>query len=138
VKGSSSLSFCRLPISLWFTSYLLLCPRLTDAPYSGYGASPPLPFPKWRLHSQGPHTLPFQGARHSPSRAQDIYSIQTQTLKSVNSRDPFQQAEDLNSGSLGISEKSHINKLRKSIGFVFRALKLQYPNNHASTGGANP
>jgi hypothetical protein len=58
------LSFCRLPISLWFTSYLLLCPKLTDAPYSGYGAYPPLPFPKWRLHSQGPHTLPFQGARH--------------------------------------------------------------------------
>jgi hypothetical protein len=64
MKGSSSLSFCRLPISLWFTSCLLLCPKLTDAPYSGYGAPPPLPFPKWRLHSQGPHTLPFQGARH--------------------------------------------------------------------------
>ncbi len=44
VKGSSSLSFCRLPISLWFTSYLFLCPKLTDAPYSGYGAPPPFLF----------------------------------------------------------------------------------------------
>jgi hypothetical protein len=63
VKGSSSSSFCRLSISLWFTSCLLLCPKLTDASHSGPGAHPPLPFPKWRLHSQGPHTLPFQGTR---------------------------------------------------------------------------
>ncbi len=60
MKGSSSLSSCRLSISLRFTSCRLLCPKLTDAPYSGPGACP-LPFPKWRLHSQGPHTLPSQG-----------------------------------------------------------------------------
>jgi hypothetical protein len=41
VKGSSSLSFCRLPISLRFTSCPLLCPKLTDAPYSGPGTRPP-------------------------------------------------------------------------------------------------
>ncbi len=63
LKGSSSLSFCRLPISLRFTSCLLLCPKLTDAPHSDPGTRPPLPFPKWRLHSQGPHTLPFQDTR---------------------------------------------------------------------------
>jgi hypothetical protein len=63
VKGSFFLSSCRLSISLRFTSCRLLCPKLTDAPYSGPGACP-LPFPKWRLHSQGPHTLPSQGATH--------------------------------------------------------------------------
>ncbi len=60
VKGSSSLSFCRLLISPRFTSCRLLCPKLTDAPYSGLGTRP-LPLPKWRLHSQDPHTLPSQG-----------------------------------------------------------------------------
>ncbi len=60
MKGSSSLSSCRLPISLRFTSCLLLCPKLTDAYYSGLGTRP-LPLPKWRLHTQGPHTLPSQG-----------------------------------------------------------------------------
>jgi hypothetical protein len=64
VKESSSLSFCRLPISLRFTSCLLLCLKLTDAPHSGPGTHPPLPLPRWRLHSQGPHTLPFQDTRH--------------------------------------------------------------------------
>ncbi len=64
VKGSSSLSFCRLPISPRFTSCHLLCPKLTDAPYSGPGSRPPLPFPKWRLHSQDPRTLPSQGTTH--------------------------------------------------------------------------
>ncbi len=63
VRGSSSLSFCSLPISLRFTSCLLLCPKLTDAPHSGPGTHPPLPLPKWRLHSQGLHTLPFQDTR---------------------------------------------------------------------------
>ncbi len=61
MKGSSSLFSCGLSISLRFTSCRLLCPKLTDAPYSGPGACP-LPLPKWRLHSQGPHTLPSQGA----------------------------------------------------------------------------
>jgi hypothetical protein len=72
--GSSSLSFCRLPILLWVTSSLLLCPKLTDAPYPSYGARPPLPFPRWRLHSQGPHTLPFQGTRQ----------VQTSVLSQLN------------------------------------------------------
>ncbi len=63
MKGSSSLSSCRLPISLRFTSCLLLCPKLTDASDSGLGTRP-LPFPKWRLHTQGPHTLPSQGTTH--------------------------------------------------------------------------
>ncbi len=62
VKGSSSLSSRRLLISLWVTSRLFLCPELTDAPCPYYGGSVP-PSPKWRLHSQGPHTLPFQGTR---------------------------------------------------------------------------
>ncbi len=57
VKGSSSLSFCRLSISLWFTSYLLLCPKLTDAPYSGYGAPPP---------SFSKMASSFTGSAHSP------------------------------------------------------------------------
>ncbi len=65
VKGSSSLSFCRLLISLRFTSRLLPCLKLTDAPYSGPGTCPPFPLSKWRLHSQDPHTLPSQGARQS-------------------------------------------------------------------------
>ncbi len=64
VKGSSSLSLCRLLISLRFTSRLLLCLKLTDASYSGPGTRPPLPHSKWRLHSQDPRTLPSQGARH--------------------------------------------------------------------------
>jgi hypothetical protein len=63
VKGSSSLSSRRLLISLWVTSSLSLCPELTDAPCPYYGGPVP-PFPKWRPHSQGPHTLPFQGTRH--------------------------------------------------------------------------
>ncbi len=62
VKGSSSLSSRRLLISLWVTSPLFLCPELTDAPCPYYGASVP-PSPRWRPHSQGPHTLPFQGTR---------------------------------------------------------------------------
>ncbi len=65
VKGSSSLFLCRLLISLRFTSCLLLCPKLTDAPDPGPGAPPPLPPSKWRLHSQGPHTPPSQGTRHT-------------------------------------------------------------------------
>ncbi len=44
VKGSSSLFFCRLLISLRFTSCLLLSPKLTDAPYSGPGTPPPSTF----------------------------------------------------------------------------------------------
>jgi hypothetical protein len=44
VKGSSSLSFCRLPIYLRFTSCLLLCTELTDAPHSGPGTRPPFLF----------------------------------------------------------------------------------------------
>jgi hypothetical protein len=40
-KGSSSLSFCHLFISLWVTSSLFLCSRLTDAPCPSYGARPP-------------------------------------------------------------------------------------------------
>jgi hypothetical protein len=64
VKGSSSSSFCHLLISPRFTSCHLLCPKLTDAPYPGPGSCPPLPLPKWRLHSQGPHTLPSQGTTH--------------------------------------------------------------------------
>ncbi len=64
VKGSSSWSSCRLLISLRLTSYLLLSPKLTDAPYSGSGARPPHLLPRWRLHSQGPHTFPSQGTRH--------------------------------------------------------------------------
>jgi hypothetical protein len=63
VKGSSSLSSRRLLISLWVTSPLFLCPELTDAPCPYYGGSVP-PSPKWRPHSQGPHTIPFQGTRH--------------------------------------------------------------------------
>jgi hypothetical protein len=35
------LSFCRLLISLRLTSCLLLCPKLTDAPYPGPGTPPP-------------------------------------------------------------------------------------------------
>jgi hypothetical protein len=67
VKGSSSLSSRRLLISLWLTSPLFLCPELTDAPCPHYGGSVS-PSPKWRPHSQGPHTLPFQGTRqlHRP------------------------------------------------------------------------
>ncbi len=63
VKGSSSLFFCRLLISLRFTSCLLLSPKLTDAPYFGPGTRPPFPLSRWRLHSQDPHTLPSQGTR---------------------------------------------------------------------------
>ncbi len=63
VMGSSSLFSRRLLISLWVTSPLFLCPELTDAPYPYYGARTPPPFPTWRPHSQGPHTLPFQGTR---------------------------------------------------------------------------
>jgi hypothetical protein len=63
VKGSSSWSFCCLLISLRLTSYLLLSPKLTDAPYSDSGARPPHPLSRWRLHSQGPHTFPSQGTR---------------------------------------------------------------------------
>ncbi len=62
VMGSSSLSCRRLLISLWVTSPLFLCPEPTDAPCLYYGGSVP-PFPRWRPHSQGPHTLPFQGTR---------------------------------------------------------------------------
>jgi hypothetical protein len=62
VKGSSSLSSRRLLISLWVTFPLFLCPELTDAPCPYYGGSVP-PSPKWRPHSQGPHTLPSQGTR---------------------------------------------------------------------------
>ncbi len=40
-KGSSSLSFCHLFTSLWVTSSLFLCPRLTDAPCPSCGARPP-------------------------------------------------------------------------------------------------
>jgi hypothetical protein len=62
VRGSSSLSSRRLLISLWFTSSLFLCPELTDAPCPYYEGPVP-PSPRWRPHSQGPHTLPFQGTR---------------------------------------------------------------------------
>jgi hypothetical protein len=49
--------------SLWITSSPLLCPGLTDAPCPCYEGSVS-PLPRWRSHSQGPHTLPFQGTRH--------------------------------------------------------------------------
>jgi hypothetical protein len=64
VMGSSSLSSRLLLISLRVTSILFLCPELNDAPCPYYGGSVP-PFPTWRPHSQGPHTLPFQGTRHA-------------------------------------------------------------------------
>ncbi len=62
LKGSSSLSSRRSLISLHITSFLFLCPEPTDAPCPYY-EDPPPPFPRWRPHSQGPHTLPFQGPR---------------------------------------------------------------------------
>ncbi len=65
VRGSSSSSSRRLLISLWVTSSLFLCPELTDAPCPYYEGSVP-PSPRWRPHSQGPHTLPFQGTRQVP------------------------------------------------------------------------
>jgi hypothetical protein len=61
VKGSSSLSFCRLPISLRFTSCHLLCPKLTDAPYSGPGSRPPPPFSKMASSFTGSAHSPFSG-----------------------------------------------------------------------------
>jgi hypothetical protein len=73
VMGSSSLSSRLLLISLWVTSLLFLCPELTDAPYLYYGGSVP-PFPTWRPHSQGPHTLPFQGTRQCPSSHTTLYT----------------------------------------------------------------
>jgi hypothetical protein len=63
VKGSSSLFSRRLLISLCITSFLFLCPEPTDAPCPYYGDPAP-PFPRWRPHPQGPHTLPHQGPRH--------------------------------------------------------------------------
>jgi hypothetical protein len=56
-EGVVFLVLCRLPISLWFTSYLLLCPKLTDAPYSVYGAPPLFLF---KMASS------FTGSAHSP------------------------------------------------------------------------
>jgi hypothetical protein len=61
-KESSSSSSRRLLISLWVTSLPFLCPELTDAPHHCYGGLLP-PFPIWRPHPQGPHTLPSQGTR---------------------------------------------------------------------------
>jgi hypothetical protein len=63
VKRSSSLSSRRLLISLRITSFLFLCPGPTDAPCPYY-EDPAPPFPRWRPHPQGPHTLPFQGPTH--------------------------------------------------------------------------
>ncbi len=64
VKGSSSAFTRRLLISLCITSSLFLCPEPTDAPCSYYGDPTP-PFPRWRPHPQGPHTLPYQGPRQN-------------------------------------------------------------------------
>ncbi len=77
VKGSSSLSLCRLLISLRFTSRLLLCLKLTDASYSGPGTHPPFPLPTWRLHSQDPRTLPFQGARQVLEQVEGSKNLNT-------------------------------------------------------------
>jgi hypothetical protein len=66
VKGSSSLSSRRLLISLCITSSLFLCPEPTDAPCPFYGDPAP-PFPRWRPHPQGLHTLPYQGPTHLPT-----------------------------------------------------------------------
>jgi hypothetical protein len=63
VKGSSSLSSRRLLISPRITSLHFPCPELTDAPCPRSGDPVP-PSPRWRSHSQGPHTLPFQGPTH--------------------------------------------------------------------------
>ncbi len=62
VKGSSSLSTCRLFISLCITSFLFLCPELTEAPCFHYGDPAPLS-QRCRPQPQGPHTLPYQGPR---------------------------------------------------------------------------
>jgi hypothetical protein len=64
VKGSSSLSSHRILISLCVTSFLSLCPEPTDAPCPYY-EDPAPPFPRWRPHPQGPHTLPCQGPTQS-------------------------------------------------------------------------
>jgi hypothetical protein len=74
VMGSSSSSSRRLLISLWITSPLFLCPEPTDAPCLYYGGLVP-PFPRWRPHSQGPHTLPFQGTRQWWLNFVIIYNI---------------------------------------------------------------
>jgi hypothetical protein len=69
VKGSSSWSFSCLFISLRLTSYLLLSPKLTDAPHSDSGACPPHPLSRWCLHSRGPHNFPSQGTRQTLPKA---------------------------------------------------------------------
>jgi hypothetical protein len=57
VKGSSSLSSCRLLISPRITSYPFLCPGSTDAPCSRLWGPVP-PFPKM--------APPFTGSAHTP------------------------------------------------------------------------
>jgi hypothetical protein len=60
VEESSSLTSCRLLIpSRLVTSFSFPCLGSTDAPYSRHGGPGPL-FPRWRPHSQGPHTLPHR------------------------------------------------------------------------------
>jgi hypothetical protein len=66
---------CRLSISLRFTSYLLLCPKLTDAPHSGCGASPPFLFQDG-VFIHRVRTL-------SLSRVQDTYACSKYTKKST-------------------------------------------------------
>ncbi len=89
-----------------------------------WGSAPPSP--KWRPHSQGPHTLPFQGTRQLLIAAEDLI------LDCYNSDEPnsaiiwLASCHQLFAASTPLIWISHIFGFTAEIGFLWFKAQVSY------------